>query len=392
MLMEERNIRDLSEKQSIEMRDQFLIETLDGTRLIGAENVKKLLTNNIVFNTLEDMKNSVLSEGDICITLGYNKINDGGAGIYRIVYEPTAVEDGGLLHYLRTSDTLRAKFLQRGDCVTPEQFGAVGDGSKSDSIAIEKAFASGFKVRFFPNKTYKINRMIELSSDTIYDFNGCTIKPYGCDAIGIASTNSKIDRLYNVTIENVKIDMVNASTYQAIYIGKPSTNLIINNITVNDIIRTPVRIKMICDGLNISNCRFNCSNVVSICIEFYDGAQPPQRIHIHDITFYNFEIGIKIGGSNDYSMITVDNCNLIMDSVRSETCLVYNNSYGKRTISILNAIMKNIEYLIVNTGSADIALRDSMLITSNSSARNKYKSTPMNTVVSDTNNVIRYIG
>lgn len=61
--------------------------------------------------------------------------------------------------------------------VTPEEFGAVGDGVTDDSGAIMTALFTGYKVIFDGSKTYAIGSTIVISPNTHVDFCGATIIP-----------------------------------------------------------------------------------------------------------------------------------------------------------------------------------------------------------------------
>lgn len=60
--------------------------------------------------------------------------------------------------------------------VTPEMFGAVGDGVTDDSISIKNAIKFGKKVIFDNHKTYYIGSEITVSeTDCVIDFNNCSL-------------------------------------------------------------------------------------------------------------------------------------------------------------------------------------------------------------------------
>lgn len=72
--------------------------------------------------------------------------------------------------------SVRAKLNNQFNYVTPELFGAVGDGSTNDAAAIQSAVDSGKPV-YFDNKNYRVNSTITLPSSTklIGSGDGCII-------------------------------------------------------------------------------------------------------------------------------------------------------------------------------------------------------------------------
>ena len=108
----------------------------------------------IVFNTVAEMKaNTELVAGDTCQTLGYYEVNDGGAGLYKIVNDNTLVDDGGSIHELENG--LKATLIIN-DSVNVKQFGAYGDGEHDDTNAIQTALNNSHYI-YIPDGTYMIN-------------------------------------------------------------------------------------------------------------------------------------------------------------------------------------------------------------------------------------------
>lgn len=59
--------------------------------------------------------------------------------------------------------------------VSPEQYGAVGDGTADDSLAIQNAVNNKGLILFESGKNYKVTSTIRLDKDTVIDLNGATI-------------------------------------------------------------------------------------------------------------------------------------------------------------------------------------------------------------------------
>ena len=150
--MDDLRIRELPEKFTVNITDKLIVEDEDGTKIIGVDVMKSMIDKTLFCNTVNDLKKGSYKEGDIVTTLGYDTVNDGGSGTYRIEYDPTALEDGGTCLYLKTSDTLRAKLLHNG-IINVMQFGVIGDGKTDDYANIVKAMNTGLQL-YFPEKTY----------------------------------------------------------------------------------------------------------------------------------------------------------------------------------------------------------------------------------------------
>lgn len=199
--MDEIRIRELPQKDnSVSLSDLVILEDADGTKTVEATAFKSLVQQSIFYDNIEAMKNATLKEGDIVKTLGYWEKGDGGGAYYQIVYAPTDVDDGIHVHYLHTSDTLRAHYVMGEQALNSMQFGTRGNGINDDYSKLQKAINEGSKVTFV-KRTYRITGSLEVPSNTIVDLNGATIL---CNSTA-AFTVGLNKEAKNVVIKNGKI-------------------------------------------------------------------------------------------------------------------------------------------------------------------------------------------
>lgn len=105
----------------------------------------------------------------------------------------TTVQDGSLTYKKLVTGTL--------GFVTPEMFGAVGDGVTDDSDAFIRAIGEGNKIVELEKKTYRIAQSISLQSNTSINGNGATLK---IDASDSVLTCLNVLNCTNVNICNLK--------------------------------------------------------------------------------------------------------------------------------------------------------------------------------------------
>ena len=201
--MEDILVRELPTKSSVDINDYAVIEDFNGTHLAKLEDLKSTLNSHLYFDSLDDLLNASLNEGDVCVTLGRHDINDGGNGMYQIINSPMTQQDYVTTFYLNTSDTLRAVLINDGS-VTVEQAGAYGDGLHDDYTAITRAINSGKNVIFGEGKTYLTSKTIELTTTDYMvkhiDFNHSIIYTSATTGISISIGNSDKN---NVVIEKL---------------------------------------------------------------------------------------------------------------------------------------------------------------------------------------------
>lgn len=172
----------------------------------------------------------------------------------------TTVQDGAI-----TESKINFSFLPsiKNAYVTPEMFGAKGDGVTDDTQAINSAVNFGSKTVIFNNKTYLIkprsfrsipgtsNKVaIQVPSNVSIYGNGATIKVDATTTTGnynvFATTNykspsydSSAEQLYNITIDNLIIDgnsqnLTNEFSLTGMAIYK-TDNVILSNIIMKNL-------------------------------------------------------------------------------------------------------------------------------------------------------------
>ena len=94
--------------------------------------------------------------------------------------------------------------------VTPEMFGAYGDGEHDDTVAIQSAINNAYKIVFSPNKTYLIEGKLIIYSGKELIGNGCTIhKP---STTTLHSEIFNLNKVKSVSIRGFELTSVRDKT------------------------------------------------------------------------------------------------------------------------------------------------------------------------------------
>lgn len=124
------------------------------------------------YTSVEKMKEDIsLIVDTVCVTLGYYKPNDGGGATYRVREKKTSdIDDGGSIHILANNNYVAE--LISGDYVTPEMFGAKGDGVADDTNAFEKALNFSGIIKCGREKIYNFLGVINARNKCAIIFDG----------------------------------------------------------------------------------------------------------------------------------------------------------------------------------------------------------------------------
>lgn len=172
-----------------------------------------------------------------------------------------------------------------GGEVTPEQFGAVGDGIADDTAAMRDALAHG---RVLCRGSYRLTEQITVEHDCCLYGGGTLIADGGLRML--------VFRNANVTVEGLKLRIVSANrTFLGMYFDRCRVTERDLEITVPNVVENADR------GMNLL-LHAQCLDVLS------DG------IYCHDIyTYGNHQVGDDVGnvtclGYQDCAGVTVSNC------------------------------------------------------------------------------------
>lgn len=128
-LLEQKYDEQIENIASGEYQNAEIVDARAGQTTLGNLLKKKMY----YFENVATMKSCLtLIPGDVVQTLGYYEANDGGEGLYKI--KETSVN-----YYETLSNGLVAE-LEIGNSVTPEMFGAHGNGISDDSTAFNNLF------------------------------------------------------------------------------------------------------------------------------------------------------------------------------------------------------------------------------------------------------------
>lgn len=329
--MEEIKIRELPEKSNVNPTDYIPIEDIDGTKKVLIKHFRSLVLNSLYFNNINELKSSSstsLKEGDVCETLGYTNPGDGGGAKYKITYNPAAVEDGKLIHYLSYSDTLRAELIET-DTINVHQFGAVGDGKTDDTDAIQAAidYAESKVVEFTNNKVYVTRGSLNITkSNTVINGNGAILYPHYVDGIYIAPKEETDEPVSDVIINNLNFDCSRAVSAISVH---RATKVDINESNIDKITTKSIDLKN-STFVNIEKCQFTSNNTgSSVILEGSTDVTTPANscrfININNSKFKGFSKAVHVLSTGNIgdginTLVNLTNCHYSSEVIGA-TCV-----------------------------------------------------------------------
>jgi len=223
---------------SLAASDKFLInQAFSGTeRTITANLIASFATNGgeqLTITGLRAKDVTELSTGYGANVSGYYTIGDGGGGPF--YYSSASVEDDNGGTVIAPNTGVGRWLRPVTDSYNVRQFGALGDGSHNDTVAIQAATdqvsANGRGSVVFPAGNYKISAAITLASspDANISFIGegpnvsiITQSGVGLNGLDLSFKNTGVQQPYSVTIESLGFEStVVAGTAIVVSYGDP---------------------------------------------------------------------------------------------------------------------------------------------------------------------------
>lgn len=257
-----------------ELSSEDIVDNLESNysdKVLSAKQGKVLNEGKLqIFNTVANMKaDTSLKAGMTVKTLGYHSINDKGSASYKVreITNEDVVDEATIIALYDNS--LVAELILSNE-MTPEVFGAYGNGTTDDSSYIQLAINNCGKVIFDNNKTYNIKNEIIVTNDTELDGNKCTIKMSRATTSSINIFN--IDNTSNIKIHD--FNLIN---------GTDSSN----NICTNIFISTNRPTTNYCYNIDIYNINYSNTDELSsvpLCVIFVGNVF---GLNIHDCNLKN---------------------------------------------------------------------------------------------------------
>lgn len=200
---------------------------------------------------------------------------------------------------------------------TPEDYGAVGDGSTDDTNALSQAFNSGIPVVLTQGKTYKIDT-VTVTSPLIIIGNFATISTTSSDSV-------KSTIIIRENAKTVVIGDVNFTTT----LGIDTTGAHGEAIS-NRSLRTCIASYGV-EKLSVINCNFdNFDNGIIGITQSTDTeyASVPEYLYVKDTNITNCLMGI----SRHYKNVVIDGCSIRVDT---------NAQSGEHCIYLLSDVLSN---------------------------------------------------
>nr|DAG33420.1 MAG TPA: tailspike protein [Bacteriophage sp.] len=256
-------------------------------------------------------------------------------------------------NYRGITEELYAKYNKSIDYVTPEQFGAIGDGLHDDTSAIQSAINSGKTL--VGRNTYLITRPLLLDNAVkrhyIFDFSGASIisnNDIECNLkiSGLSYSNVMIG---SVRSKNIGIKIYNNNTFES---WCQYDNFYIDSINSAIDIEIETSNKMWINQLNFYNTHLS-GNGIGINVK-NNSSEPLNNYTFNCVGFEQLTTGISINSEHSTaSDIMFNSCRVqenittLIGAVGTVNNVLWNGSSSLLNLSLLN-VNKNCDNWVFN--------------------------------------------
>lgn len=222
--------------------------------------------------------------------------------------------------------------------VTPEMYGAVGDGATDDTDAIVNAARQQLPVKFFPNKTYCVSKKIAISCPK-FSGNNCKIKLIADIADYVFYSS------YSVCIDGFTFDANGHNVHYFIKVGGTGSNIEVHNIILDEfhdtdntnqsgLIECTSTDSADISNITITNCTKKGNGTVGEAAGSLKGIyiiNPNGNVIIHNVYAKNMH------NVDDNDDIIIEDCDVIHIATNSKKANVnihdiYGKDFGRRLI------------------------------------------------------------
>ena len=259
----------------------------------------------------------------------------------------TTVQDGALTE-AKFSDNLKMQAIK--DYVTPQMYGAKGDGTTDDTVAIQAAINSGKRV-FFPSGTYCMSS-VTVNGDVLVDGNSdkSVIVPTGD---GFILNNALVKK----TFRNLRFDC-NVGT--AITVNAVADTVVANTLSIENCYFDAEKnagifaIKLFGENeANIVNCTFYGCNGISI-----DSSINP---NVSDCVFRHSDIGILYAYSGERLANSAYTCGLRVSDTTFLGCVIGIKTVETDNIQVNNCMIDYCDNPVILVGQSGAFLANNFI-------------------------------
>ena len=292
--------------------------------------------------------------------------------------------------------------------VTPEMFGAKGDGVTDDTEALKKAVTHS-KLVLIPKKTYVISSRIDIPSNTTISGEGKESVIIASGGFPSATEMFRVNTKSNISVSNLTISgnsavNVRGESYNDINGIHPfdiikGTNITIKNCIFKDNIYAAVRTMQNCSDISITDTQFADVDCGFIAL----GSGNLANLTIERCVFRGHEYSepISLFGTGTYSHIRINNCTfsdkinghaILSASGTTEDIIISNNTINNCAVGIRlqnasKVVIADNKIIATTSGkginvmsSTDVAIKDNYV--ANTSEQGMYINACTNSVIS----------